>query len=534
MSEPIEQPQSSTPSDTLLPQGSAAQPASRRVTVIAWAATLILLATAFVLFALHAGKEAPVPVTASRTLANVEVQKIAPCEHRESLALPARTEADRHAVISSELAGRLAKWLIQEGDHVEEGQIVAQLNSDDQEALQAQLEAQLESAKKAANMSSSQVSTALLTAESAERDATSLELELASAEAHLDLARRSHDRVKTLSESKITSEAEMDDVRNALTQAMLGVDRAKDAISRAGIAVRAAKMQVVVAEAAADLSKTRILEVERQISAVRVTCAKTRLRAPFSGRLEEHLIETGETVAIGMPLAHLYDLSHIRAIVDVADRYVPFLDTNNPAVEAYVALAMPGAERAIRSRLVIPGLPRLTGGTYSGIELDTEIARISQSSDAASNTFRVELRMSNPGEALKQGMIAQAHIDYLLYPEAIVIPLRAIVVADVGPRVLVVERQEGREVAQIRDIQPISIRGDDVLVGAGINAGDRVIVAGGKGVMNGEDVNVIMSDGVIQMDGLTEDSTGHETTESPPIRVPADYEAPGDKSEGGK
>lgn len=538
MSKPIEQSHESaneipaTAGDVSLTQSRAPRPDSRCVTVIAWSTTLMLLATAIVLFALNSGKQAPSPDTPRRALANVEVLQITPCEHRESLILPARLEADRHAVISSELPGRLARWLVQEGDHVEEGQIVAQLNSDDQEALLAQLEAQQESAKRAASVSSSQVATARLAVEKAKLDAAALKLELASAEAHLDLARRNHDRVTTLSESNITSEAEVDDVRNALTQATLGKDRAKDAITRAGVAVQTAKMRVAEAEAAADLSQTRILEVERQTAAVRVTLVKTRLRAPFAGRLEEHLIEAGEVVGSGTSLAHLYDLSHVRAIVDVADRYVPFLDTNNPAVEAYVAMAMPGAERAIRARLVIPGLPKLTGGTYSGIELDAEIARVSQSSDVASNTFKVELRLQNPGEALKQGMIARAHIDYLLYPAAIVIPLRAIVVADVGPRVLVVEQHEGREVVRIRDIQPISIRGEDVLVAEGVSAGDRVIVAGGKGVMNGEEVKVIMSDGVIQMDSLTEDSTARATAEGSPIRVPADYKVPGNKSEG--
>jgi len=538
MSEPLEQSHESaneTPAiagDVPLPQSRTPRPDSRRATVIAWSTTLMLLATAIVLFALNAGKEPPPPDAAPRTLVNVEVLQITPCEHRESLILPARLEADRHAVISSELPGRLARWLVQEGDHVEEGQVVAQLNSDDQEALLAQLEAQQESAKGAASVSSSQVATARLAVEKAERDAAALKLELASADAHLDLAKRNHDRVKTLSESKITSEAEVDAANNALTQATLGKDRAKDAIGRAGVAVRTAKMRVTEAEAAADLSQTRILEVERQMAAVRVTLAKTSLRAPFAGRLEEHLIEAGEVLAGGTPLAHLYDLSHVRAIVDVADRYVPFLDTNNPAVEAYLAVAMPGAERGIRARLVIPGLPKLTGGTYSGIELDAEIARVSQSSDVASNTFKVELRLRNPGEALKQGMIARAHIDYLLYREAIVIPLRAIVVSDVGPRVLVVEQQAGRNVVQVRDIQPISIRGENVLVSEGVSAGDSVIVAGGKGVMNGEEVNVIMVDGVIQMDGLTKGSAGRESADPPPIRVPADYKIPGDKSEG--
>ena len=139
-----------------------------------------------------------------------------------------------------------------------------------------------------------------------------------------------------------------------------------------------------------------------------------------------------------------------------------------------------------------------TGGTYDGLELDAKVVRIAQAADSASNTFDVELRLPNPGEALKQGMIVQAHIAYLLYPDAIVIPLQAVQVADTGPRVLVVSQKDGANFAHVREIEPVSIKGDTVLVARGIKPGDQLVIAGGKGVMNGEEVQVIMADGVLQ------------------------------------
>jgi multidrug efflux pump subunit AcrA (membrane-fusion protein) len=187
--------------------------------------------------------------------------------------------------------------------------------------------------------------------------------------------------------------------------------------------------------------------------------------------------------------------------VDVPDRYVPFLDVTNPVIGEFVAMSMPGAEHVLRARLILPGLPKLTGGTYQGLELDADVHRVAQAADPASNTFRVELRLPNPAEALKQGMIAQARIEYLHYPAAILIPLKAIQVADVGPRVLVVTDADGVATAQVRNIEPVSISGDQVLVAQGLQAGDQLVVAGGKGVMNGERVNVIMRDGVLQNNG---------------------------------
>jgi len=307
---------------------------------------------------------------------------------------------------------------------------------------------------------------AVLDKEQLEAGLAQLAAQLDSAQASRDYAEKEHRRIELLAKAEIATEADLDAAVNRLT-----------------------------------LSRLAITQVEREIASVRVTVAKTVMRAPISGRLEEHLIETGEVVASGQELARLYDLRHVRATVDVPDRYIPFLEQHNAALQDFIAGSMPGAEQALRVKLILPGLPKLTGGTYQGIELDAAVDRVAQAADLASNTFKVELRLPNPAGALRQGMIAQGRIDYLRYSAALLIPLQAVHVADVGPRVLVVEEQDGETRAFVRDIEPISISGDQLLVGAGLADGDRLVVAGGKGVMNGERVNVIMRDGVLQNNG---------------------------------
>jgi RND family efflux transporter MFP subunit len=240
-----------------------------------------------------------------------------------------------------------------------------------------------------------------------------------------------------------------------------------------------------------------VLAAESRLDSQKITLGKSLIRAPFDGRLEEHLTEAGEVVTPGMPLAKLYALEQLRAVVDVPDRQVAFLDTGNSAVDQYIALTMPGAKRDVHCTIIIPGLPKLTGGNYAGLELEAKIARIALAGDPASNTFKVELQLPNPGLALKQGMIVRARIRYLRYPQAIVIPLQSVQVTDKGPRVLVVEKRETGQIAYARDIRPISIMENGVLVADSLRAGERLVISGGKGVMNGEEVKVIMSDGVV-------------------------------------
>jgi hypothetical protein len=159
---------------------------------------------------------------------------------------------------------------------------------------------------------------------------------------------------------------------------------------------------------------------------------------------------------------------------------------------------MPGAVQDLKASLTIPGMPKLTGGTYDGIELPAVIQRVAQAASPTSNTFRVELRLLNPGNALKAGIIGRATLAFLRYDRAIVFPVKALQVAEVGPRVLVVETVGDRTYARVRDIEPLSIQNDEMLVRGGLSAGDQLIVSGAKGIVDGEEVRVVVSDGKVR------------------------------------
>ena len=297
-----------------------------------------------------------------------------------------------------------------------------------------------------------------------------LEAQLDELKAQLELdrstvgfAEREFARVQRLAEREISTESEMDAAEEALVNARLSVTR-----------------------------------TQRRIDSLTVSLDKAVLRAPFSGRLEKHLVEAGEFVNSGQPLAEMFDLTHLRALVDVPDRYIAFFETENPAVQKYIELAMPGARQDIVAKVEIPGPQKLTGGTYQGITLDAEVVRVAQASDPMSNTFEVELRFANPGNALREGIICRSHVSFLTYPDAIVIPLKSIDVTDVGPRVLVVEHRSGRDYVAVRDIEPVSIEENRILISEGLRKGDRLLVSGGKGVLDGEQVRVVMENGVLQ------------------------------------
>jgi RND family efflux transporter MFP subunit len=446
---------------------------------------------------LMARKPAPM-VLPAKELKGVATLAVVPRQYWERLELPARLEADRSATLSSELSGRLEAWLVEEGAAVEAGQDVVRFNSDDLNAQLRQLEARHASAEKTVAVAEQSLNMARVTLTQAEKAAAALKLERETAAAVLALAAKEFARSETLAAAAIATQADFDRADNAKELARLGVVKADDAIERAVVTVQAAAVGVTQAEATLELNRSLALEALRQVETLKVTLAKTHLRAPFAGRFEERLVEVGEVVSPGQSLGRLYDLTWLRAAVDVPDRYAPLLDTSSTLVQKYIDQAMPGAVQDLKASLTIPGLPKLTGSTYAGIELPAVIQRVAQAASPTSNTFRVELRLLNPGNALKAGIIGRATLSFLRYDQAIIVPVKALQVAEVGPRVLVVEMVGGRAFARVRDIEPLSIQNDEMLVRGGLSAGDQLIVSGAKGIVDGEEVRIVVADGKVQ------------------------------------
>ncbi len=471
----------------------------RRVyTAVSWVVTALLVALVVGVGMYGASRKAPPPEAPPKKLVNVEVARVAARVHREALVLPALVEADRSGVVAPEFQGRLARWLVAEGALVAEGQVVAELDQAALEATRGELTARRGSAERGVERARAGVAAAGVAVANARAQVAAAELGVRAAGSDRELARTEFERATKLVELRVLDRATLDTATNARAQAEIRADQAAEALGRARLGVEAAEAAAAEARAALAAAEAGVGELGAALASVQVQLAKALLRAPLAGRLEEHLAEPGEVVASGAPVARVYDLARLRAVVQVPDRYVGFLDPANRAASAFVAKARPGATREVAARVEVPGLPRLTGGDVPGLEVPARVARIAQAADPTSNTFAVELRFDNPGGALRQGLIARARLEYLTYPQAIVIPVAAVQVTDEGPRVLVVERVGDAELARARAVEPGSVAGDELLLLGGLAPGERLVVAGWKGVVPGEAVSVVAEDGVFR------------------------------------
>jgi HlyD family secretion protein len=199
--------------------------------------------------------------------------------------------------IAAKSPGRIKDILVNEGDFVTAGQVVAHMDTEVLESQRREAEAQLGQAQRAVERAQSQV-----VQRRAERQAA-LAL-VAQRETELDIARKRLVRSEPLAPERAI--------------AILELDEARAAAQGAQAAVSAAKAQVAAAEAAIATAQSQVLEAKSAIDAWRATIDRLQadindsaLKAPRDGRVQYRVAQPGEVIGGGGKVLNLLDLTDV-------------------------------------------------------------------------------------------------------------------------------------------------------------------------------------------------------------------------------
>lgn len=199
--------------------------------------------------------------------------------------------------IATTLAGRLEEILVNEGDFVNTGQILARIRAENLEAQLLESEAKHRQAKSAVASAAAQV-------RARESDQLAAVAIVAQRESEFAAAQQRKERSEKLIATRAIAAQTVDDDRaNALS---------------AAAAIRAAQAQVAAAEAAVQAAKSEQLGAESTVEATLATIARIKadiddctLRAPRNGRIQYRIAETGEVLGVGGKVLNLVDLSDV-------------------------------------------------------------------------------------------------------------------------------------------------------------------------------------------------------------------------------
>lgn len=355
----------------------------------------------------------------------VEVGSLQERELVERLVVTGQVEPQDRAELSVQVGGKVIRLAAREGDEVQEGDILIELDGEEAEASLRQAEASLRRAQ------ARQRSVTGQQAPSSLRD-------LEEATLNFEAATEELARTRELVENGVATQAELDQRRRDVERARLAVERSRIAVEEAGQSGSAAAeafAAVQEAQAARDLASLAL--------------ANHTLRAPFSGQILRREVNRGQSVQAGAVLFLLGSQEGLEILIEPDEREISHLRRGLPAL--------------------------VVADAFPEIVMEAAVDRIDPSVDRERATIRVYLRLiSTPPEGLLPDMTVSADIELRREKQATVVPTRAIRGrAQVQPFVLVID--DGR--ATRRDVQ-IGLRSDEFIeIVEGLSKGEEIILS---------------------------------------------------------
>ncbi len=199
--------------------------------------------------------------------------------------------------IAAKTPGRLREVMVDEGDFVTTGQILARMDTDVLEAQLREAQAQVRRATIAIDTARSQV-----VQRRAEKQAATAVI--AQRNAELDAAQRRFDRSEQLAKSGSGSIESLDNDRARYEGAKAAVSAAEAQAAALDSAISAAQAQVIDAEAAVDAAKATVDRIKADI-------ADGTLVAPRDGRVQYRVAQPGEVLGAGGKVLNMVDLSDV-------------------------------------------------------------------------------------------------------------------------------------------------------------------------------------------------------------------------------
>ena len=206
-------------------------------------------------------------------------------------------------------------------------------------------------------------------------------------------------------------------------------------------------------------------QAEAALSALERRLERTVVTAPFGGILEDRLVEVGEMVSPGTPVARVVNLDPLDVAGGVPERYAPDIRAGAPATVTFDALG---------------------GQSHSGT-----ISYVGAAVNPSNRTFPVEFSLPNPGRAIKPEMVANIEIVRSVSEQAVVVPQDALIRVEDGYQVYVVSEEDGVPIARTRSVSVGASQRNQVVVTEGLDIGDRLVVVGQRQVAADDRVRVV-------------------------------------------
>lgn len=393
---------------------------------------------------------------------------VEPAARREmvrKLETTTRIESESHVQIYPRAGGVVTELLVEEGDVVSAGQVLAKL--DDRDARLRLEDARATWGEAKANLPKLE----LATAESQSR--------MENAKRSADQATRDHERNVALATGADGSPkliAEKD-----LEASSLARDKAWNEYETAKLTYERTKVERQNADSAVERARVATERAELELGYTSIT-------APVAGVVAERSIKSGDTIGTATLAFVITDPARLRAVFHRPQREL--------AVFQGALQGSNGSDGPLAEVEIFATAEALPGKRFRG-----RIERIAPTIDVASGNFRITARMEaaaegDPKARLVPGMLVRLEIVTERHPQALVVPKRAIRREGDRSTIFVVEDGKARSVEVVESFTDDSSVEVTPANGAKLDTGANVVVVGNRDLEEGAEVEMAGPDTV--------------------------------------
>ncbi len=224
--------------------------------------------------------------------------------------------------------------------------------------------------------------------------------------------------------------------------------------------------QLENAKAGVAAAEANVITAERNLD-------RTQIRAPYVGRVRQKNVDVGQFVTIGSPIGNIYAIDYAEIRLPLPDRDLAYLD---------LPLLFRGEQGNQKGPKVILRA-NFAGGLH---EWEGRIVRTEGEIDAKSRMVHAVAQVVDPygrkdpdRPPLAAGLFVEAEIDGQQVEQVVVLPRAAL---RGESQVLVVD---GEDRLRFRDIDPLRVTREEIVVRSGLERGERVCLSPLEAVTDG-------------------------------------------------
>jgi len=219
--------------------------------------------------------------------------------------------------ITSKISGRIASLSFDEGDTVENGEVVLTLEDDDLIAQTRSSAAGLDRARAEIQVSEATLAYVRAGLENADAEILSADADLGKAKVQVKDAERHFEQMQNLYQQHSVSRESLDTSASEKETSAADVNARQAGLVASKARRSAANAQLQVAESQLALARTGVRQAEADLALWQAKLADTVIISPLSGTVVYKALEAGETVTPGMIILTLVDLKRLTVELDI-------------------------------------------------------------------------------------------------------------------------------------------------------------------------------------------------------------------------